>query len=102
MKTQALQFAISPGELILIDGLQRDRRKRNEVRITLPDGRVLEAEGRRPEEEGWFVAFEDGSDAVGGLNLADSIGVLLGWKIGLTERPDWLERFEEAVAPRTA
>jgi len=39
---------------------------------------------------------------VGGLNLAESIGVLLGWKIGLTEEPDWLERFEEAVGAQTA
>ena len=95
--TSAIEFEISPGEAIRVEGLQRDRRRGNALRVTLPDGRIVVAEGRRPAEAGWVVVLEDESDFIGGLNLAESLAVLMGWRLAMEEEPDWLDRFLAAI-----
>jgi hypothetical protein len=93
---RTVEVPISLNETIHVEGLQRDRRRRNDLRITLPDGRVVLAHGRRPTEGGWEVYFEDLSDIVGGTTLSASIALLMGWKFG-GEEPDWLDVFDAAV-----
>jgi hypothetical protein len=95
--TRTVDFEISPSELIRVEGLQGDRRRGNDLRVTLPDGRAAVAEGRRPSEPGWVVVLEDDSDFTGGLNLAESLAVWMGWRIGIEEAPEWLDRFLAAL-----
>lgn len=94
--TRTVEIRISPTETIRVEGLQRDRRRQSDVRITIPDGRVILAHGRRPEDT-WEVYFEDGSDAVGGAGLSMAVALLMGWKFG-TEPPEWLDRFDEEMS----
>jgi hypothetical protein len=97
LMTRTVDFEISPGEVIRVEGLQRDRRRGNDLRVTLPDGRAAVAEGRRPSEPGWVVVLDDKSDFTGGLNLAESLAVLMGWRIAMEEEPEWLDRFLAAL-----
>jgi hypothetical protein len=71
------------------------------LRITLPDGRVIVAHGRRPAEEGWEVYFEDRSGHVSGTSLGTSLADLFGYENYLEEGdegPDWLDRFLRAIS----
>ena len=95
---KTVEVEISPGRTIRVEGLQCDRRRRNDLRITLADDRVLLAYGRKPEEEGWEVYFEDGSDAIVGTDLGTSVAELLGFRLAFDDPPDWLDRFMEAVS----
>jgi hypothetical protein len=95
--TKTVEIRISPSETIRVEGLQQDRRRGNDLRITLPDGRVILAHGRRPTDGGWEVYYEDDSDFVGGTTLSASVALLMGWKFG-TEAPEWLDHFDEAVS----
>jgi hypothetical protein len=94
---RTVEIPISPSETIRVEGLQHDRRRSNDLRVTLPDGRVILAHGRRPAEGGWEVYFEDESDFVGGTTLSASVALLMGWKFG-TEEPEWLDRFDDALS----
>ncbi len=96
-ETRAVDFEIAPGEWIHVEGLQIDRRRGNELRVVLPDGRAAIAEGRRPAEDGWVVVLDDHSDFTGGLNLGESLAYFLGWELGRDELPEWVERFLIAV-----
>ena len=93
--TRTVEIPISPTETIRVEGIQRDRRRSNDLRITLPDGRVILAHGRRPDE-GWEVYFEDHSDVVVGLGPGASVAVLMGWDFR-SEEPEWLDRFNDAL-----
>jgi hypothetical protein len=95
--TKTVEIPISAEETIRVEGLQRDRRRRSDVRITLPDGRVLLAHGRHPVEDGWEVYFEDGSDVIGGLPLGASVARLMGWAYA-DAAPVWLDRFDDEVS----
>ena len=81
------------GEVFRIAGLQIDRRRSNDLTITLPDSRTVRAHGRRPGEEEWEVYFEDKSGSVVGTDLGTSLADLL--------RKDdpygWGERFVGAL-----
>lgn len=92
-----VEVPISPSEAIRVEGLQPDRRRRNDLRITLPDGRVVLAHGRRPAEVGWEVYFEDESNVIGGTTLGASLALLMGYKFG-GDDPEWLDRFVDAVS----
>jgi len=98
MSTRIIEFEILPGEVIRIEGLQRDRRRRNDLRITLPDGCLVFAEGRKPAELGWVVFLQDESNFTGGLNLGRSLAYLMGWNPGHADEPEWVDRFLEAVS----
>ena len=50
-----------------------------------------------PAEAGWVVVLEDESDFIGGLNLAESLAVRMGWRLAMEEEPDWLDRFLAAL-----
>lgn len=95
--TKTIEIPISPSETIRIEGLQRDRRRRNDLRITLPDGRLILAHGQRPAEGGWEVYFEDHSDVIGGTTLLASVALLMGHKFG-EEFPEWVDHFDEEVS----
>jgi hypothetical protein len=97
--TRTVEFEIAPGEIVRVEGLPRDRRRGSELAITLPDGRSVVAEGRRPAEEGWVVALADGSDFSGGLNLGEGLALLMGWRgPGVEDEPEWVSRFLAAIA----
>jgi hypothetical protein len=101
LETKTVEVLISPGEVIRVEGLQRDRRRRNELRITLPDGRVLLAYGRRPEEDGWEVVAKGGSNALGGDTLVSSIACFMGYDgFWLGGGPEWLQRLSDRLAER--
>jgi hypothetical protein len=97
MEVRTVEVHISPGEIIRVEGLQRDRRMRNDLRILLPDGRVVLAHGRRPTEEGWEVYFDDQSEVIGGTDLGTSLMYLMGYEPWVDEPPDWLDHFMDAV-----
>jgi hypothetical protein len=99
--TESVEVPISPDGVIRIEGLQRDRRRRNDLRIILPDGRVIRAHGRGPAEDGWEVYFEDESETIIGDNLVASLAHLMGYKRYWDEdgdRPDWTDRLSKALA----
>ena len=96
--TKNVEISTSGGRAVLVEGLQRDRRRRNDLKITLPDGRVFLAHGRRPNEDGWEVYPEDESDCIIGANLAESLAFLLGYNAWNDKGPDWLDDFAAAVA----
>ena len=99
VKTESVEVPISPDEMIRVEGLQRDRRRRNDLTIILPDGRVIRAHGRSPAEDGWEVYFEDESETIIGDNLVASLARLMGYKRYWDEngRPDWADRLSEAL-----
>ena len=86
--TRTVEVEISPGKTIRVEGLQRDRRRRNDLRITLADGRIAFAYGRRPAEEGWVVELADESNFVGGTDLGSSLAFLLGYELAWEDPPD--------------
>jgi hypothetical protein len=100
VETKTVEVAISPGQFVRVEGLQRDRRRLNNLRITLPDGRVALGIGRRPEEDGWEVYWEDDSGTVLGSDFIDCFACLLGYEIWEDQHPEWLDRLGEAVAER--
>lgn len=99
-ETTTLEVPISEGEVIKVEGLQRDSRRRSDLRITLPDGRVILAHGRRPNDT-WEVYFEDHSDAVGGAVLSTALALLMGNKFG-EEFPEWVNRFDDVLSSARA
>lgn len=92
MATETLEVPLSGREVIRVEGVQRDRRRRNDLKITMPDGRVFLAHGRRVKEPGWEVYPEDESDAVGGDTLGGSLVYLLGFGDHGEGGPEWLDR----------
>jgi hypothetical protein len=94
---RTVEVEISPGKTLRVEGLQWDRRRRNDLRITLPDGRIVLAWGRRPAEQGWIVELADHSNSTGGLDLGDSLAFLLGYDLAFEDPPEWLDRFMAAV-----
>ena len=98
--TDTIEIAVSNGGVLRVEGIQRDRRRRNSLRITLPDGRIFLAHGRRPLEAGWEVYPQDRSDCIVGDTLADSLAFLLGYNPWNGEGPDWMDDFAAALARR--
>jgi hypothetical protein len=94
--TTTVEVQISEGGVIRVEGLQRDRRRSSDLRITLPDGRVILAHGRGPDDA-WEVYFEDRSDAVGGAGVSMAVALLMGHKFGQEEVPEWVDRFDDAL-----
>jgi len=90
--TRTVDFEIAPGKAVRVEGLQLDRRRGNDLRVTLPDGRTATAEGRRPTEGGWVVVLDDETDFIGGLNLGESLAYLMSWDPD-EEPPEWVDRF---------
>jgi hypothetical protein len=95
--TETLEVPISGKRVIRVEGLQKDRRRSHELRITLPDGRVILAYGRRTWE-GWETFFEgDESSCVTGSPFRGNIALLLGYRRA-DDGPDWIDRLSDAIA----
>ena len=59
-----------------MDGWIPDMRYSQDVRVTLPDGRIMRIEGFR---HGWFVWMDDDPDNMAGGELTGCIAGVLGW-----------------------
>jgi hypothetical protein len=97
METETIEVRVMGDAVVRVEGLQRDRRRRNDLRITLPDGRVPLAHGRRPSEAGWEVYPEDESACVLGDTLVDSIAYMMGYEPWEDQGPEWRPRLAEAL-----
>jgi len=94
-KRESFELSVADGGRVIVAGWIPDMRHSQDVRVTLPDGRILRIEGFR---YGWFVWMDDDPDNMAGGELTGCIaGVVGGWN---EEWPDWVWSLERRLGAR--
>jgi hypothetical protein len=96
---EGFEIVIAEGGLVRVEGWIPDRRYSQDLRVTLPDKRVLGVEGFR---YGWFVWREDDESNLAAGELTGCIAAVLGWwdETWPDEWPEWVWALEEKLGAR--
>ncbi|HXQ78350.1 MAG TPA: hypothetical protein VN797_09080 [Gemmatimonadaceae bacterium] len=96
---EAFELPVGDGSSVLVDGWIPDMRYSQDVRVTLPDGRILRIEGFR---YGWFVWMDHDPHNMAGGELTGCIADVVGsWDENQPDEwPDWLSSLERRLGAR--
>lgn len=98
-RLETFELPLDDGRAIRVEGWNPDLRRRQGLRVVLPDGPVVLVEGRG---EGWFVRMEDDEPNCAGGELTACVAVVLGWWDDQwpDEWPTWVWALEAKLGAR--
>jgi hypothetical protein len=98
-KRESFELSSIEGGKVIVDGWIPDMRYAQDVRVTLPDGRVLRIEGFR---YGWFVCMDDDPHNMAGGELTGCIADVVGsWNNDEPDEwADWVWSLEKRLGAR--